>query len=107
VPGCVTTDDPTLLIETNLLKRNLTRGCRLVVDLGGYSYHLQPGASAHVPRKKNRQWQRFTLGYLADGQASVIVRFNGVSVLSAKTRRTIESWPILGQVGRYTVRAPS
>ncbi len=107
VPGCVTTDDPTLLIETNLLRRNLTRGCRLVVDLGGYSYHLQPGASAHVPRKKNRQWQRFTLDYLADGQASVIVRFDGVSVLNSKTRRTIGSWPILGQVGRYTVRSPS
>jgi hypothetical protein len=70
VPGCVTTDDPTLLIETNLLQRNLTRGCRLVVDLGGYSYHLQPGASAHVPRKKNRQWQRFTRDYLADGGAA-------------------------------------
>jgi hypothetical protein len=107
VPGCVTTDDPTLLIETNLLQRNLTRGCRLVVDVGGYSYHLQPGASAHVPRKKNRQWQRFTLDYLADGRASVIVRFDGVSVLSASTRRTIGSWPILGQVGRYTVRSPS
>jgi hypothetical protein len=107
VPGCITTDDPTLLIETNLLQRNLSRGCSLVVDLGGYSYHLQPGASAHVPRKKNRQWQRFALDYLADGRASVIVRFDGGTVLSARTRRTIESWPIRSQVGRYVVRSPS
>ena len=107
VPGCVTTDDPTLLIETNLLRRNLARGCPLVVDLGGYSYHLQPGASRHVPRTRNGQWQRFTRGYLAGGRASVIVRFDRATGLSAKTRRTIGSWPVVGEVGRYSVRSPT
>jgi len=107
IPGCVTTDDPTLLVETNLLSRNLARGCPLIVDLGGYSYHLQPGATAHRARSKNRQWQRFAIDYLAGGRASVVVRFEDEAGLSAKTWRTIRSWPIRGQVGRYLIRSPN
>ena len=64
-PGCVTTDDPTALVEADLLQRNLARGCALMADLGGYSYYLQPGASLQVGRARNEQWQRFTLDYRA------------------------------------------
>ena len=42
VPGCMTTDDPTALIETGWLQRNFARHCPLVADLGGYSYDQIP-----------------------------------------------------------------
>jgi alpha-1,2-mannosyltransferase len=37
-PGCVTTDNPTTLIFSNTLRRNLSEACPLVVDLSGYIY---------------------------------------------------------------------
>jgi alpha-1,2-mannosyltransferase len=43
LPGCVVTDFPMTLIQMNLLRRNLKRGCRFEVDLGGASYHLPAG----------------------------------------------------------------
>ncbi|HET9648418.1 MAG TPA: hypothetical protein VFP34_09330 [Microlunatus sp.] len=106
VPGCITTDDPELLVATDLLRRNLARGCPLVVDLGGYSYDLRPSAAAHRPRTANKQWQHQVVDYLSTGQAAVIVRFVGTPGLSRATVRTIEGWPVIGQVGPYVVRRP-
>ena len=53
-PGCVTTDDPIALIETGALRRNLDLRCPLVLDPGGYSYDLQPGAGRQHGRAGNR-----------------------------------------------------
>ena len=105
-PGCVTSDDPTALIEAGVFDRNIQRGCPLMVDLGGYSYYLRPGADLQVSRARNEQWQRFTLDYLASGRAAVVVRFELGVGLSPSTRTTIESWPALGTAGRFTIRQP-
>ncbi len=107
VPGCVTSDEPTALVESGALGRNLERGCPLMVDLGGYSYYLRPGADLQVGRSRNEQWQAFTLDYLRSGDAAVVVRFVGTPGLSRATRATIEAWPVLGDAGRYVVRRPS
>lgn len=106
-PGCVTSDEPTALVESGALARNLERGCPLMVDLGGYSYYLRPGADLQVGRARNEQWQAFALDYLASGGAAVVVRFDTLTGLSPSTRATIERWPALGDTGRYVVRRPS
>jgi alpha-1,2-mannosyltransferase len=106
-PGCVTTDDPTALVEADLLQRNLARGCPLMADLGGYSYYLQPGASLQVGRSRNAQWQRFTLDYLGSGEATVVVRFRNNVGFSRPTRATIEGWPVIGLAGPWEVRHPT
>ena len=102
-PGCVTSDDPAALVAADVLGRNVERGCPLVVDLGGYSYYLQPGASARSSRPDNAQWQQFVLDYASSGTANVVVRFEDNGTTRA-TRRTIESWPVVGHAGRYAVR---
>ena len=104
-PGCVTSDDPAALVAADVIGRNIERGCPLVVDLGGYSYYLQPGASARTSRPDNAQWQRFVLDYSGSGTANVVVRFEDGGTTRA-TRRTIESWPVIGHAGRYPVRQP-
>lgn len=106
VPGCVTTDDPAVLVVAGVLDRNIQRGCPLMVDLGGYSYYLRPGADLHVSRARNRQWQRYVLDYLRSGEAAVVVRFDN-SALSRRTRAEVESWPALGSAGPYVVRRPT
>ena len=104
--GCVASDDPSALVAADVLDRNIARGCPFVVDLGGYSYHLEPGASAQTSRARNAQWQRHVLDYLRASDAAVVVRFDGTVGLSRETEATIEAWPELGRAGRYVVRQP-
>ena len=105
-PGCVTTDDPIALIETGALQRNLDLGCPPVFDPSGYSYELQPAAGRHLARDKNTQWQRFLQHHLASGATAVVVRFRTAPGLSARTRRVIDSWPVLADVAGYQLRRP-
>jgi hypothetical protein len=102
--GCVTTDDPTTLIETNLLQSNLQRGCKLVVDLGGYSYDMYPRTI--VPRSLNGPWQRFAIDYLRSGSAVIVVRFNTGFGFSAHSARVVRKWPMLARDGRFALRSP-
>jgi hypothetical protein len=103
LPGCVTSDDPAVLVAADVIGRNIERGCPLVVDLGGYSYYLQPGASARTGRPENAQWQQFVLDYESSGTANVVVRFEDGGTTRA-TRATIDGWPVVGHAGRYPVR---
>jgi alpha-1,2-mannosyltransferase len=105
-PGCVTTDDPTVLIETDTLRRNLARGCPLMADLGGYSYDLQPGASRRTSRAADPQWQRFALYYLASGRATVVARFVAGPGFSKATKKIISGWPVLARSGSYQLQQP-
>jgi alpha-1,2-mannosyltransferase len=100
--GCVTTDDPTTLIEMDVLGRNLDRGCPLVVDLGG-DFYDEPTA-VPVSRARNKTWQRYALAYLKAGSVVVIARFSAGKGFSPGTARLVKQWPVLQRVGRYTVR---
>ncbi|HEY3410658.1 MAG TPA: hypothetical protein VGK53_21015, partial [Propionicimonas sp.] len=102
--GCVTTDNPTTLIFSNTLRRNLAAGCPLVVDLGGYIYDLY-SAGGSIRRASNPAFQRFALHYLGRGTATALIRF-GPGDLSRHSRRVIDTWPILGQYGPLIVRQP-
>ena len=105
-PGCVTTDDPILLIETGSLHRNLARHCPTVVDPGGYSYDLRPSADHPTGRARDAEWQRFLRTHLATGTTAVVVRFRRTPGLSGRTEAAIARWPVLADVGGYLVRLP-
>ena len=105
-PGCVAADDPTVLIVTDLLGRNLARGCPLAADVGGYSYDLAEPGAEQVSRARNRAWQAWYLAYLRSADAAVTVRYTTEFGLSRSTAATISSWPVLAQVGDVVVRRP-
>jgi alpha-1,2-mannosyltransferase len=100
--GCVTTDDPTTLVEMNVLRRNFDRRCPLVVDLGGNSYD-QLGVTP-VPRARNAAWQRYAVTYLRTGSVVVIARFSTGRGFSPATAALVSRWRVLERVGRYAVR---
>jgi alpha-1,2-mannosyltransferase len=104
LPGCVVTDFPMALIQMNLLRRNLTRGCRY--EVGGASYHLETGADEEKPRAQNHVWQAYALDYLRSGEASIIVKFSSGVGFSRKTARIVRSWPKVGRAGPYAIREP-
>ncbi|HET9647156.1 MAG TPA: hypothetical protein VFP34_02875 [Microlunatus sp.] len=103
-PGCVTADDPTILVDFGVFDRNIERGCPVVVDLTGYSYHLTPGVD--LPRTRNVVFQDFALDYLSSGEVALPWRLRGGWGYSRTTIRVIRSWPIAGQQGTYAVRRP-
>ena len=107
LPGCVTTDDVTVLIESNLLQRNLTRGCPLVVDLGGYSYDEASRAGDRLARASNAEWQRQALAYLGSGSGALIRRFHRGSGFSTRTASTVTRWPVIARVRGYLVHRPA
>lgn len=77
-----------------------------MVDLSGYSYDLQPGASLRVRRAENPQWQGFAQAQLATGGTAVVVRFRTTAGLSRKTRGAIARWPLVAVVDGYALRHP-
>jgi hypothetical protein len=106
LPGCVVTDFPMTLIQMNLVRRNLKRGCRFEVDLGGASYHLPAGEDKKKTRDQNRVWQAYALEYLRTGNAAVIARFPSGVGYSPETWKVIRGWPKVGRAGRYIIRKP-
>ena len=105
VAGCITADNPTTLIEMNVVSRNLQRGCPLVVDLGGWTYdHPSPVRRA---RANYPAFQEHALGYLGSGGAALSSRFKARSGFSRTTARTVETWPVIHRSGRYVLRRPS
>ncbi len=105
-PGCVTTDDPQALIQTNLLARNFARGCPLVVDLGGYSYDLPLGVTDHGHREKNKAWQAYALRYLASGGSTLTIRFHSGFGFTPASAKVVHRWPVIGRTPHYVVHAP-
>jgi alpha-1,2-mannosyltransferase len=106
LPGCVVSDFPMALVQMNLLRRNLARGCRYEVDLSGASYHLEAGTDKEKPRYRNRAWQAYALEYLQTGEASIIVHFSSGVGFSRRTARVVRSWPKIGRAGPYAIREP-
>jgi alpha-1,2-mannosyltransferase len=106
MPGCVVTDLPMALIQMNLLRRNLDRGCRLEVDLSGASYHLDAGDDKENARDRNRVWQAYAMDYLRTGDVAVIARFSSGVGFSHRTAKVVHGWPELGRAGQLAIREP-
>lgn len=104
--GCVATDWPMALLQLNLLQRQIDRGCRFVVDLGGYSYYLTDSAYHDQMRRKNEDWQVLALAYYRSADAVLPVRFSVKSGFSEQTAQTVKSWPVIVKAGRYAIRQP-
>ncbi|MGI8678701.1 MAG: hypothetical protein ACR2LX_08470 [Jatrophihabitans sp.] len=104
---CVMTDSPTALIELDVLSRDLSHGCPNYVDVSGRTYDADasPPGRPYLSRPRNPKWQADLLRYLRSGQAAIV--FRPLTGLSAKTRRTINRWPVLARAGGITVRRPT
>jgi hypothetical protein len=105
-PGCVTTDDATALVETNTLSRNLSRGCQLIVDLGGHSHDKAAASGKMVSRNRNKPFQRMALTYLSTGSVTILIRFSAGRGFSSQTTAVLQKWPLLARSGRKEVRQP-
>lgn len=105
-PGCVAHDYPMALIQMDLLQRDIDRGCRFVVDLGGYSYYLTDSPYADAPRRRNQDWQVLALDYFRTANAVIVIRFSETVGFSRDTAETIAEWPVIVQVGEFAVREP-
>lgn len=105
--GCVTSDDPANLIELNVLTRDVDRGCRLVVDLGGYSYDESVGGR-QVARKINQDWQRIVVQYLGSGSVAVLSRFTSHThrSLDAASTDLIRGWRLVAKSRHIVARTP-
>ncbi|HEU5484976.1 MAG TPA: hypothetical protein VFU98_08730 [Microlunatus sp.] len=105
-PGCVTHDYPMALIQMDLLQRDIDRGCRFIVDLGGYSYYLSDSPDAGAARAQHRDWQVHALDYYRTGDAAIVVRFRAGFGFSRETARIIRRWPVIVEHGEFVVREP-
>jgi alpha-1,2-mannosyltransferase len=105
-PGCITADDPTALVATDTLSRNVSRGCQFIADFGGHSHDMAAAAGAHVPRNDNQAFQRFALDHLRSGSVTILIRYSGGRGFNKQTTALLEQWPLLARSGRYQVRQP-
>jgi hypothetical protein len=94
------------LIQLNVLTRNVDRGCRFVVDLGGQSYHRGSPEWGSVSRARNRPWQAYALRHLRTGSYSISVRFRAGQGYSRATAAEINRWPVAARADRWVVRMP-
>ena len=75
-----------------------------MVDSLGYRFAGQ-GTDAS-PAATRHRYQRELIDYLASGHSAVLVSRSPKS-FEPELRARIESWPVIGGVGRYQVREPS
>jgi hypothetical protein len=104
-PGCITTDNPTALILSDTLRRNLSDGCPVVVDLTGYNVHFSRRDDVTDYRRHNPVFQRCAVDYLASGTSVVLIRLDEHD-FSPQSMSTIESWPVVGKARSVEVREP-
>ncbi len=104
-PGCITTDNPTALILSDTLRRNLSDGCPAVVDLTGYNIHFSRRDRLTDDRRDNPVFQRCAVDYLASGTSVVLIRLDEGD-FSPQSMSTIESWPVVGKARSVEVREP-
>jgi hypothetical protein len=100
--GCITADDPGVLLGMDTLSRNLRRGCPLVLDLGGYSYDYRP----QIRRVRDPRWQRFFLDYMASGTVTLNTRYHTGFGLTRDSARTLRRWPVIYQADGFELRQP-
>jgi alpha-1,2-mannosyltransferase len=81
---CVTGDSTANLIGTNVLGRDLRRGCPVVVDITGLTYTLAGSDMAQgntlVARRHNAVWQRFLTHYFLASDAVILQRGNAAQL---------------------------
>lgn len=76
--GCISTDDPTILIQTNTLSHNVNAGCRVWIDVTGLTYDEAGGrpksGDPWVSRIDRELWQSQVLSYLTSAPTAAVMR---------------------------------
>lgn len=103
-PGCITSDDPTVLVEFDVFSRNIRRGCPVMVDLTGSSYDVSPGLPG--ARTRDPAFQNLALDYLSSGDLTAPWRLRAGWGYSRRTVAELRRWPVVAQVGTYVLRRP-
>jgi hypothetical protein len=67
-PGCITADNPGMLIVTDRLSSDLRAGCQVAVDVTGASYGVRER------RDQNGTYLAWLKRYLASGSAMIVQR---------------------------------
>jgi Predicted integral membrane protein len=75
---CVRADSTAALVETDLLTRDLRRGCPLALDVTGVTYDMDssqlPDGRPSASRRADAAWQRFLGGYVIGADAFLVVQ---------------------------------
>lgn len=105
-PGCITADDPSVLIATDVLGRDLSQpGCAVWPDTTGWTYDPAAGWVGGGGRRSlshDAAWQRLALGYLRSGTATILVRQD--IGLSAASRAVLDAPRPLFRDGPWVLR---
>jgi alpha-1,2-mannosyltransferase len=91
--GCLTSDDPGVLIQMNRLSQDFRDNCRFSIDVWGTQQDL-----THTS-----DWQPWLVRYLASGGAFIVARPHEDD-LTARTLRELASYPLLADAGGITLR---
>jgi len=91
---CVMADSPMILIELDVLSRDLGRGCPNWIDVTGRTYDVDaPPKHGPQGRLHNARWQADLTSYLLSGDAAIL--FRPETGADATTVATIRSNPVL------------
>lgn len=95
---CVTADSTAALVASDVLTRDLRRGCPVVVDVVGLPYDQDrgdlPQGATTAARRRDAEWQREVDRYLARGDAVLLERLGGDG---------LDPWVVSGLERRYRV----
>jgi alpha-1,2-mannosyltransferase len=101
---CVMSDSPIVLIELNVLTRDLRNGCPNWVDVSGrtYGHDATYRHGQLVSRAKNRKWQRNLTRYLYSGDTLILYRPHATGI-GRELRHKLAATPILANESGLTV----
>lgn len=105
VAGCVVSDDPSALIELNLLSSDLRRSCHVWVDATGLTYDRAARVAPDgrkVSQVHNRIWQRDLMQYF-DSAAGMVILKHPTSVLTHRNLKQITKLPLLVSTRYYRI----
>jgi hypothetical protein len=106
----VSADTPEALVELNVLSRDLSRRCQVLVDVTGAALDRRQAGSDALPQIRARRldpaWQGAFRTYLGSAQAAVLARqrYDG---LDRSGRAALDQWPLLASRHGYYVYAPT
>jgi alpha-1,2-mannosyltransferase len=99
---CVMADTPMILIQLDVLSRDLARDCPNWIDVTGRTYDVDaPPEHGPQGRVHNKRWQADLTRYLLSGDAAIL--FRAETGADATTVATLRSHPPLVSHGGVTV----
>jgi hypothetical protein len=94
------------LIATNLLSRDLRRGCPLALDVTGVTYDLDPSqlpnGSPYAARRADPAWQQFLGSYVRGAEAFLVVQ-SPADGIGPQVRAILDSQRVLLRARHLTV----